>query len=108
MTCLCTEYCAAKAVFSDDLSMHGASVAGSYVERAEAALEAGCDMVLACNNPKGAEAILDGLEMRFANPSNNDLQKRERVMALYDRVMPAGLNDKYDSAVELVKRLSER
>ena len=65
-------------------------------------------MVLACNNPKGAEAILDGLEMRFANPSNNDLQKRERVMALYDRVMPAGLNDKYHSAVELVKRLSER
>jgi len=48
------------------------------------------------------------LEMRFANPSNNGLQKRERVMALYDRVMPAGLNDKYDSAVELVKRLSER
>ena len=96
------------AVFSDDLSMHGASVAGSYVERAEAALEAGCDMVLACNNPKGAETILDGLEMRFANLSHNDLQKQERVMALYDRIMPVGLNDKYDSAVELVKRLSER
>jgi beta-N-acetylhexosaminidase len=96
------------AVFSDDLSMHGASVAGSYVERAEAALEAGCDMVLACNNPQGAETILDGLETRFANLSNNDLQKQERVMALYDRVMPAGLKDKYDSGVELVKRLSER
>ena len=96
------------AVFSDDLSMHGASVAGSYVERAEAALEAGCDMVLACNNPQGAETILDGLETRFANLSNNDLQKQERIMALYDRVMPAGLKDKYDSGVELVKRLSER
>ena len=102
------ELCFGGAVFSDDLSMHGASVAGSYVERAEAALEAGCDMVLACNNPQGAETILDGLEMRFANPSHNNLQKQERVMALYDRIMPVGLNDKYDSAVELVKRLSER
>ena len=96
------------AVFSDDLSMHGASVAGSYVERAEAALEAGCDMVLACNNPKGAESILDGLEARFSNPNNSDVARQERVMALYGRVMPAGLCDKYESAVALIARLSER
>ena len=96
------------AVFSDDLSMHGASVAGSYVERAEAALEAGCDMVLACNNPKGAESILDGLEARFSNPNNSDVARQERVMALYGRVMPAGLYDKYESAAALIARLSER
>ena len=96
------------AVFSDDLSMHGASVAGSYVERAEAALDAGCDMVLACNNPKGAESILDGLEARFSNPNNSDVARQERVMALYGRVMPAGLYDKYESAAALIERLSER
>ena len=96
------------AVFSDDLSMHGASIAGSYVERAEAALEAGCDMVLACNNPKGAESILDGLEARFSNPNNSDVARQERVMALYGRVMPAGLYDKYESAAALIARLSER
>ena len=96
------------AVFSDDLSMHGASVAGSYVERAEAALEAGCDMVLACNNPKGAESILDGLEARFSNPNNSDVARQERVMALYGRVMPAGLYGKDESAVALIARLSER
>jgi beta-N-acetylhexosaminidase len=53
------------AIFSDDLSMEGAKVAGGHVDAALAALNAGCDLVLLCNQSvdggAAVDALLDGL-----------------------------------------------
>jgi beta-N-acetylhexosaminidase len=46
-------------IFSDDLSMQGASVAGDIVGRVSAAWDAGCDMMLVCNSPEAVGDLLD-------------------------------------------------
>ncbi|MEO7404665.1 MAG: beta-N-acetylhexosaminidase [Burkholderiales bacterium] len=48
-------------VFSDDLSMEGAKVGGGIADRAVFAFEAGCDMVLVCNDTATATTLLDEL-----------------------------------------------
>lgn len=70
-------------IFSDDLSMAGAGTAGSIPERARAALAAGCDMVILCNDPPGQDLLLDALG--DVSPVRDDRLARMRAQRHEDR-----------------------
>lgn len=60
---------------TDGLSlwMHGLLLLGSYADRAQRAIEAGCDVVLVCNNRAGVVDILDHVVIQ------KDLQRAARI-----------------------------
>ena len=48
-------------IFSDDLSMKATDATGDHAARARAAIAAGCDQVLVCNDPQAADQVLEAL-----------------------------------------------
>jgi beta-N-acetylhexosaminidase len=72
-------------IFSDDLTMEGASVAGDITARTLAALQAGCDMALICNRPELADEVLARLRFDWSAAS------RARLARLHGAPHPATL-----------------
>ncbi len=55
-------------IVSDDLSMAGAAVKGNFWQRGKAAMDAGCDILLACNSSAASIEILAGMEKEGVTP----------------------------------------
>ena len=84
------------AVFSDDLLMAGADTAGGVADRAAAALEAGCDFALVCNDTAAMDQVLQtvkwkrtalfGARLARLHPQGNSLSMIQlRASDLYRR-----------------------
>ncbi|BBB26073.1 beta-N-acetylhexosaminidase [Amphritea japonica ATCC BAA-1530] len=89
-------------VFSDDLTMEGASVAGSFESRSEQALEAGCDMLLVCNNRAAALQVLNYLEQ--ISHQGSERIGRMSAKGFYD-IAEIQSSPRWQQAVELTKQL---
>ena len=85
------------AIFSDDLSMEGArrldGQVVSYTDAAVAALQAGCDLVLLCNQSLGdgraVDELLDGLEKAQAQGRwQPSVDSEARRLALLPETLP--------------------
>lgn len=95
------------AICCDDLSMEGARVAGSPVEGGIAALNAGCDMVLLCNQSKvdggrPVDLLLDGLQEALDQGRwHADLTSEARRMDLLPQSAPLPWDELMHSAAYL-------
>ncbi len=77
-------------IFSDDLAMAGAADAGGPDERARAALEAGCDRVLVCNDRAAAGEVVEALEgSRLARDARSLERLRGRARPPMDETVRA-------------------
>ncbi len=93
-------------IFSDDLTMSGAESVGSYTERANKALQAGCDILLVCNSSEGADEVLESLG-NYDNPTS-----QIRMIRLHGRP-PRGTADLFNTrnwqqAIKLLDEFNQR
>ena len=92
-------------IFSDDLNMAAAGAGGGYVERAQAAARAGCDMLLICNNRPAALTIVEALR------GDTDPAAQLRLLRMHGRghLEPGRLHEepRWQEGVQQVARLED-
>lgn len=91
-------------IFSDDLSMQATQETGGYPERARAALDAGCDIVLVCNNGDAAQEVAESLR------DHHDPVSMARCVRLHGRPAPDWEHlreqPRWENAVELAANVN--
>ncbi len=92
-------------IFSDDLTMAAADAAGDYKERARAALDAGCDMILVCNNQDGAAQVLEEL-VDYRDPASQVRMVRMHGRGHVNRD-EMHLDPRWKAAVDAIARYDE-
>jgi beta-N-acetylhexosaminidase len=88
-------------IFSDDLTMKGADIAGGYVDKAKLALDAGCDMILVCNCPEGAIEVLDFMASAAVDGSDKIAGMRASQSISWDDL------ENHPRRLEIIKKLQE-
>ncbi|MCG9684468.1 beta-N-acetylhexosaminidase [Vibrio sp. Isolate23] len=86
-------------IFSDDLTMEGASVMGGPAERAHQSLASGCDMVLVCNQRDAQIEVLDNLPVMETPQASQLLKKQSFTLS------DLRSSDEWKQASEAMKRV---
>ncbi len=89
-------------IFSDDLTMEGASVMGGPAQRAEQSLAAGCDMLLVCNQRDAQVEVLDHLPISSVPQASALLKKQSFTLSELKR------SSQWQQADAAVKRVLDR
>ncbi|MGH1462660.1 MAG: beta-N-acetylhexosaminidase [Neptuniibacter sp.] len=72
-------------IFSDDLCMKAAHSAGTYTDRVKAALDAGCQAILCCNERQGTLEILEYMHSVNCSPLDSLACLKGRLWALDEK-----------------------
>ena len=88
-------------IFSDDLNMAAAGAGGDHLERARAASQAGCDMLLICNHRPAAIAIAEDFR------DHHDPVANLRQLRMHGRGQPERLHEQaqWQQAIRYVAQL---
>lgn len=91
-------------IFSDDLNMRATSRYGGITQRAEQALQAGCDMVLICNDAESSDQLLDSLQWECSAATMARLA-RMRGRRMTDSMIQLRAMDQFIAAAKEVSKI---